>query len=526
MAILGSIIARSLNIRKALAKHRASPLVYQNGTLKKLIEKAQYTSFGKHYEFEQLLLSTEPLTTEFRKAVPISDYNTMYAEWWYKLLEGEENVTWPGKVKYFALSSGTSESASKHIPVTSDMIKSVKKVAFKQFYTLTNFDIPHNVFTKGVLMLGGSTTLQETKDYFEGDMSGISAKNIPRLFSNIYYKPGQKISSTPNWEDRIEMIVENAPNWDVGTICGVPSWAQIVIERIIEKYELNSIHDIWPNLGVYIHGGVAFEPYKEWFTKMMGRPIAYIETYMASEGSFGFKARSKAKGIKLMLNTGIFFEFLPFTEDNFDGEGNIIDRKAATCLINEVKTKTPYAVVLSTCSGAWRYLIGDVVEFTNTNLSEIIITGRTKQFLSICGEHISVDNLNTAIEKVIALYDLKVSDYTVVGYGSDSTFAHHWYIGTDNPEIDTTAIKASIDETLMAINDDYNTERASSLKQLEITLLPSETFINYMREQGKYGAMNKFPRVMKGKQLEGWWQFLKQNKIETTHSTTQQLYLK
>lgn len=507
MAILGSIIARSLNLRKAFARNRAPARTYQLGTLRKLLEKAQYTQFGKHYNFEEMLLAIHNFEDIFRAQIPIRSYNEMYKDWWYKLQEGEENVTWPGKVKYFALSSGTSESASKHIPVTADMIKSIKQVGFKQFFSLSNFNLNPAMFTKGVLMLGGSTSLQANKDFYEGDMSGISAKNIPRLFSNFYYKPGQKIARTPNWEDRIEMIVENAPNWNVGILCGVPSWAQIVLERIMQKYQLNHIHELWPNLEVYIHGGVSFEPYKDYFNKMMGRPITYIETYMASEGSFGFKATPEAQGIKLMLNTGVFYEFVPFNTDNFDDDGNLIGNPS-TYLIDEVDTETDYALLVSTCSGAWRYMIGDVLRFTNVKESEIQLVGRTKQFLSICGEHTSIDNLNTAIEAVIKKLDIKVSDFAVAGYRMGNSFAHHWFISTDHDQLDTAVIADIIDSKLREVNDDYAVERDSALEHLYVTVFPSEVFDTYMKAQGKYGAMNKFPRVLKGQQLQSWQSYL------------------
>jgi hypothetical protein len=298
MALLSSIIARSVKLRQRLRTKQAPPKVHQNRTLRQLLEKAQYTSFGKHYDFTSLLLN-ENLEKAYQDAVPYFNYNSMYENWWYRCLQSEENVSWPGMVKYFALSSGTSESASKHIPVTGDMIKSIKKVGFKQFFSMSNFDIPKNVWSKGILMLGGTTTLFDRGDYYEGDMSGISAKNMPPLVANLLYKPGQKISKQLNWEDRIESIVANAPKWDVGTLCGVPAWAQIVIERIIKQYNLKSIYDIWPNLSVYIHGGVAFEPYKEKFKTLFGKKVAFVETYMASEGSFGFMARPNA-GIKLV----------------------------------------------------------------------------------------------------------------------------------------------------------------------------------------------------------------------------------
>ncbi|NDC43131.1 MAG: GH3 auxin-responsive promoter, partial [Chitinophagia bacterium] len=323
MAILGNLIARSLQLRKKFPLPVATPETYQKYTLRQLLDRGQYTQFGKHYGFNGMLSREVDLVTAFRNAVPVHTYNDMYNQWWYRCQEGEENVCWPGKVKYFALSSGTSESASKNIPVTQDMIKSIKKVGFKQLYSMANYKIPPTAFEKGILMLGGTTSLYEKGEYYEGDMSGISAKNMPRWMSSLLYKPGQKISRKPQWEERIKLIVDNAANWDVGTICGVPAWVQIVLERVIKQYNVKHIHEVWPNLSVYIHGGVSMEPYRESFKKIFGKKVTFIETYMASEGSFGFQARPGG-GIKLVLNAGIFYEFIPFTRDNFDEDGNIV----------------------------------------------------------------------------------------------------------------------------------------------------------------------------------------------------------
>ncbi len=509
MALLSSIIARSVKLRQRLRSKQAPPLVHQNRTLRQLLEKAQYTSFGKHYNFSELLNETNDLEKTYQSTIPYFNYNSMHDNWWYRCLLSEENVSWPGFVKYFALSSGTSESASKHIPVTHDMIKSIKKVGFKQFFSMSNFDIPKNVWSKGILMLGGTTTLFDRGDYYEGDMSGISAKNMPSLVSNLLYKPGQKISKKLNWEDRIESIIENAPKWDVGTLCGVPAWAQIVLDRIIKRYNLKSIHDIWPNLSVYIHGGVAFDPYRENFKRLFGAKVTFVETYMASEGSFGFMARPNA-GIKLVLNTGIFYEFVPFNEQNFDENGEIYP-DAKSFLVHEVKENIDYAVVLSTCSGAWRYLIGDVVKFTDAKEHEIAIVGRTKQFLSLCGEHTSVDNLNKAIDQLNQKLQIQIQEFTVAGFAHDGLFAHKWYIGCDTP-LDTEAAKKIIDETLCEINDDYAVERTSALKDVFVEVIPTDLFIAYLKEKGKYGAMNKIPRVLKGERYEEWKQFLANKK--------------
>jgi len=510
MALLGNLIARSLRLRKKFTLPVAAPVTYQRYVLRQLLERGQYTAFGKHYDFAGILGEEVDFVKAFRLRVPAHTYNEMYAGWWHRAQEGEENVTWPGKVKYFALSSGTSESASKHIPVTQDMIRAIKKIGFKQLYSMANFDIPPVAFEKGILMLGGTTSLFEKGEYYEGDMSGISAKNMPRWVSSLLYKPGQKISRRPDWEDRIKLIVRKARHWDVGTVCGVPAWVQIVFEQIIAYHKVNNIHDIWPNLSVYIHGGVAFDPYRESFTKLLGKPLTFIETYMASEGSFGFQAHPGKPGIKLVLNNGIFYEFVPFNSENFDEEGNIKDTPA-THLVHEVKEQTDYAVMISTCSGAWRYLIGDVVRFTNAAEHEIVITGRTKQYLSLCGEHMSVDNMNKAIDTVSKKLGINVREFAVAGLPYENLFAHHWYIGCDDPSADPAKIRAVLDATLAEVNDDYAVERTSALKEVFVTVLPNATFYDYMRAKGKEGAMNKFPRVLKGQQLSDWEQFLGKN---------------
>lgn len=512
MALLGHLITRSLRIRKQFTIRTGTPRGYQIQVLQRLLKKARNTQFGQHYDFKEMLNSPS-VYEEFKKRVPFHNYNQMYNRWWKFCQEGERSVCWPGKVKYFALSSGTSESASKHIPVTDDMIKSVKRAGFKQFYSMQNFDLPPDVFGKGILMLGGSTSLYEKGDYYEGDMSGISAKKMPRWLSFLFYKPGQNISRRPRWEDRIKLIVRKAPKWNVGTVCGVPAWVQIVFEEIIRYHKVKHIHEIWPNLSLYIHGGVSFEPYRENFKHLLGKPITYIETYMASEGSFGFQARPDTPGIKLILNNGIFYEFVPFNEKNFQDDGEI-KPDAAAYLIHEVVEDTDYAVVLSTCAGAWRYLIGDVIRFTSVKNGEFIIVGRTKQFLSLCGEHLSVDNMNKAVDDVQRGMGITIKEFTVAGFVHEGRFAHKWYIGCDE-KVDEQAILSRIDATLKRMNDDYAVERDSALPHLFIEVLPSGYFIDFLHATGKFGAMNKFPRVLKNGNLEQWNKFLAQSVLQS-----------
>lgn len=355
-------------------------------------------------------------------------------------------------------------------------------------------------------MLGGTTNLFNRGSYYEGDMSGISARNIPRWF-RYFYKPGGKISYRPNWEQRIKLIVRKAREWDVATVCGVPAWVQIVFEEIIKYHKVNNIHDIWPNLEIYIHGGVSFEPYRESFNKLLGRPITYIETYMSSEGSFGFQSRPGTRGIKLILNAGIFYEFIPFNEENFDDSGEV-KPGAKSYMIHEVVENVQYAIVISTCAGAWRYLLGDVVSFTDAREYEVVIVGRTKHFLSLCGEHMSVENMNKAIQTVSEEMDIGIREYAVAGFQRNQRFAHRWYIGTDDCHAEPERIGKIIDDTLRRINDDYAVERTAALKEVLVQILPNEAFIEYLRFKGKEGAMNKFPRVLKNGMMEDWESFL------------------
>jgi len=312
--------------------------------------------------------------------VPTHDYNKIYREWWHRTLEGRQDICWPGKIKYFALSSGTSEAASKYIPITSDLMRGNRIIMLKQLFTLRTYhDIPVRSIGKGWLFLGGSTDLQKGPGYYAGDLSGITAKKAPFWFSP-FYKPGRKISRTRDWNHKIDAIVEEAPNWDISFVVGVPAWIQMCMEKVIERYNLKTIHDIWPNLAFFVHGGVSFEPYKKGFERLIGKPLTYIETYLASEGFIAYQDRQFAKGLKLALNQHIFFEFALFNERNFDLDGNLKE-DAELLLIDEVEEGKDYAILLSTMAGAWRYLIGDTIRFVDKTKNEILITGRTRSLL-------------------------------------------------------------------------------------------------------------------------------------------------
>lgn len=507
MPLLGALIKQGLKLSQRVKRREQTPLQHQRRVLKKLLRASEFTAFGNNYHFSAIL-STKNFIRQFQQNVPVFNYNTMSEQWWHRCLEGEENVAWNGRIKYFALSSGTSESASKHIPVTRDMVRALRKASIRQMLTLSKYDLPASFFEKGILWLGGSTDLKKQGGYYEGDVSGISARRVPIWFQK-YYKPGKKISKEKDWNVKLEEITRQAHNWDIGIITGVPSWVQLLMEKVIAHYNLKTIHDIWPNLRVYAHGGVSFDPYRKSFEKLFSHPVHYIEMYPASEGFIAFQAEPGVHHMKLILNNGIFFEFIPFDENNFDSNGDPL-ANAKPLLINEVEEGKDYAILLTTCAGAWRYLIGDTIRFTSNENAEIIISGRTKHFLSLVGEHLSVDNMNKAVEQVSKDFNIEITEYTVAGIPFEGTFAHKWFLGTD-AQVDKNLLKQKLDETLRALNDDYDVERRSALKNIFVETVPAEKFYQFMSGKGKMGGQNKFPRVMKTTQLEEWENFLKAN---------------
>jgi len=507
--LLGSIIKQAVQIRGKIPIKK-DPGKNQLKTLKKLLKKAEKTQFGQYYGFSEIL-SAKDVIEEFQKRVPVFDYNGIFSEWWHKTLKGEKDVCWPGKIKYFALSSGTSEASSKHIPVSKDMLKAITRGSVKQFFTIGTYDFPPEFFRKGVLMIGGSTNLEYNGIYYSGDLSGITTGNIPFWFQN-YSQPGPIIKSQKDWETKLEMITQSAKDWDIGVVCGVPAWIQIMMERIIRHYHVKTIHDIWPDLRIMVHGGVSIEPYRMSLSRLTAFPLIYLDTYMASEGFIAYQARpNELQAMKLFTDNGIFLEFIPFHEKNFDADGNL--RPDATCLdIRHIEENKEYALLLSTCSGAWRYLIGDTVKVTSKENSEIIITGRTKHFLSLCGEHLSVENMNRAIADASDTFKVVINEYCVCGERDENLFAHHWYLGTDRA-VDADKIIQFIDQRLMELNDDYRVERKHALRKVYATVLPDRVFIDFLASKNKLGGQSKFPRVMKGKNLNDWESFLRKNNL-------------
>ncbi len=505
MPIIGKLLKRTNAITYHRNLKKKKDLDNQLQTLIKLLTKARKTRFGAQCNFSNVLES-EVLTLAFQHNVPITDYDEFYDSWLNETIQGAKDHIWPGRITHYALSSGTTGSPSKRIPVTNQMIRSFQKSSLSQMVTLHELNLSEEFYSGQLLVVGGSSKLVKKDNHWEGDLSGILKKYTSFIVAPLT-KPGNKITALTDWNVKLEMMVEKAPEWNIGIIAGVPSWCILLMERIVERYQLNSIHDIWPNLEVYVHGGVFMEPYLKRLDKVLSREIVLLDTYLASEGYFAYQKNPAKKGMQLMLNSGVFFEFIPFNSDYFDENGELLNRTTAFT-IDEVEPDIDYAIVVTTNAGLWRYLIGDLVRFVDIEQREIILTGRIKQFLSLCGEHLSLDNINQAINTSATKRGVSISEFTICA--DEEGLRHHWYIGCDTA-ISSDELIQEIDAELCALNDDYRSSRKVNLKDPQLNILPVERFYEFMEMKGKLGSQHKFPRVLNKDQREEWCQYLKQN---------------
>lgn len=506
MAILGNIIKKTIELSEKLSTG-ASAAVSQEALLRDMLHKAKRTAFGTYYKFDQILESDDPVRA-FQQQVPFHDFEKIYQEWWYKVESGKSNVTWPGKPKYLALSSGTTKGSSKKIPVTDDMLQATRKTSLQQITCLANFDLPPEFFEKEIMMLSSSTNLIQGKVYTEGDISGISAANIPFWFKN-YCRPGDDIFRIDDWNERIQKIAEHAGDWDIGSLSGIPSWIELMLKKVIDYNKLDNIHDIWPNLEVYATGGVAFGPYKKSFEKLLAHPLLYIDTYFASEGFLAFQARPETGAMTLATGNGVYFEFVPFREEHMTEDGNIKPGAEALTL-KDVKEDEEYVLIISTVSGAWRYVIGDTIKFTNKMYNEITITGRTSHFLNVVGSKLSVSTMNAAIQVVEREMGITIKEFTVAAVLKQDDYAHKWYIGSDDI-VDPDKAAEILDNAIISMNRSYQTARKQALKKVFVKVIPPDIFYEWNEIKNKKGGQVKTPRVMKEEQFEEWEDFVSES---------------
>ncbi len=483
-ASIEKIFSRRYKKFKYFSKY---PVEQQDEVLRYLIKRAKKTDWGKKYNYNNINNSTD-----FAAQVPLSDYDDL-KDWIERMIAGDKNVLWPGKTKWFAKSSGTTNDKSKFIPVGND---SLKKCHYKSsidvfaHYIKSN---PESQFLKGKnLTLGGSHKVSHiSRKTRTGDLSALLLHNLPFLtrFKNT---PPSAITLIPDFEEKMDKIIAHTVNENITSLAGVPSWFLVLIKRILEVTGKNNLLEVWPNLEVFVHGGINFEPYREQYQKLIpSSKMRYINTYNASEGFFGLQNDPDTDDMILMLDNGIYYEFIAM--DDFFKD----DRKAIN--LADVETGINYALVISTNGGLWRYIIGDTIEFTSKYPFKFKITGRTKHFINAFGEELIVDNAVKGIEKACNISGAIVSEFTAgpVFMDESSKGRHQWIIEFEKePEnIDNFAIE--LDKQLQELNSDYEAKRYKdiTLTPLEIIKAPAGTFYNWMKHRGKVGGQNKIPRL-------------------------------
>ena len=495
MPLIGKIVKKVVEVSSSLSSNEDARKA-QEKVLKELLQKAEKTAFGRYYQFAEILDAPD-IKNEFAQRIPLHTYQKMYDEWWKQQLEGKEDISWPGKPLYYAATAGTTGDKSKSLPVTGDLLKSIRETGMKQALVLSQFDLPEAFFQSNVLMLTSCTNLQESKDHYEGEISGISASNIPFWF-RAFYKPEKDISDMAEWDKRVLEIAKRAPEWNIGALSGIPSWIELMLRKIISYNNLKNIHEIWPNLSVYTTGGTAFSSYRKSLEKLFSRPLIYLDTYLASEGFLAYQQRpNEEMAMALSFDTGTYFEFIPFEDNYFDGNGDPLPDVPAIPL-SDVAENKEYALVISTNAGVWRYSIGDTIKFTDKSRNEIIITGRTKHFMNVVGSQLSVNKINEAVQGLEERFNISIPEFTVSAVESDDDYIHKWYLGIDGKcEISSEEVAQELDKLLKNKYESYRTARKKALKGLEVNLIPTELFYEWAGNIKKKGGQMKISRMMK-----------------------------
>jgi hypothetical protein len=494
MGLLGSIVKTGIELNQKFSFENEAPQKQQETQLRALLEKAKDSSFGKYYGFSELLQSDD-LTNVYKNTIPIFDYHQMHDQWWKQQLKFED-ITWPGKPNFFALSSGTTGKSSKRIPITSDFLQSMKDVGASQVKSLPDFNFPEELFESEILMLSSSANLSKHENgHLEGEISGINVSNFPDWYET-FYRPGKEIAAISNWDERLKKIVEEAPDWNIGVIAGIPSWVLLMLKEIIDYHQLDTIHDIWPNLTVYASGGVAFETFRSDFNQITKRPLTVLDTYLASEGFFAFTARPNTMNMQLALHHGYYYEFVPFDDRGVDEHGNLLD-KPCSLSIDQVALDQEYVLIVSTCAGAWRYQIGDVIKFTSLDPIEIKITGRTKFFLNTVGSQLSEEKMDKAMIHVAENLNITVNEYMVAAMKDSDTeeYYHQWVIVSES-NVDDAAFKQELDKNLKAANKNYKVARNKALKDVKLLSISKSSYYDFLEKVKKKGGQIKTPKVM------------------------------
>lgn len=462
------------------------PNQVQTDWFRKLISHAAETEWGKKYGYSSI-----KTPEEYQQRVPISDYEGLkpYIE---RMQKGEQKLLWPSEIKWYAKSSGTTADKSKFIPVSQEALEECHFKGGKDMLSIYCNNHPETqLFSGKVLGLTGSHNLEDVKaTSYSGDVSAILLENLPFWISR-FRTPERSVALMQEWESKIEKIARSTMNEDITNLTGVPSWMLLLLKRILEISGKENIGEIWPNLELFIHGGVNFEPYREQFEKIAPPAMNYLETYNASEGFFGIQDQPSSTDLLLMLDYGIYYEFIPVHE--------LENENPKTLQLHEVKIGEIYALLISTNAGLWRYLIGDTIRFTSLEPYRITISGRTQNFINAVGEELMIDNAEKAISLACEKTGAVLNEYTAapVYFNDNENAAHEWLIEFMKEPEDLSLFCDILDSELQKLNSDYEAKRYHDmiLRKPIIRIMPGETFYKWLKKKGKLGGQNKVPRL-------------------------------
>ena len=459
------------------------PLEVQNEVLINLLKNAENTEFGKKYNFSSI-----KDYSSFFFFFPLTDYEN-FLKYIERSIKGESNIFWNSAIKWYAQSSGTTNSISKFIPVSKESLEECHYKAGKDVLCLyVNNNKDSNLFSGKSLRLGGSKKLYENNNYYFGDLSAILIDNLP-LWAEMLSAPNNEISLMDKWDEKIKAIINNTLNENITSLAGVPSWMLILLNKILEERNETTIKDIWGNLEVYFHGGVNFDPYINQFKSVLGDGVRFYETYNASEGFFAIQDRNDHNDMLLMLDYGIYFEF------------ETLDNKLKSKIINlsKVKLDTNYAMIISTNAGLWRYKIGDTIKFTSLDPFRIKITGRTKSFINAFGEELIIENAENALNKTLLKHKSRIVEYTVAPsfISKKDSGCHQWLIEFEKKPLNISKFCEDLDKYLQELNSDYKSKRFKNItmKRLEIIVAKEKLFFEWLKFKNKLGGQNKIPRL-------------------------------
>ncbi len=487
MAIVNSILKWIMKKRMhQIELFKKYPNEVQEEWLHDLIATAQATEWGRKYDYESICS-----TREFKDRVPIQNYDTLkpYIE---RMLHGEQNILWPSTIKWFAKSSGTTADRSKFIPVSEEALEECHYMGGKDLISLYCQNRPdNNLFEGKGLVLGGSHQINDLGKTSSGDLSAIIVQNLP-FWAEYHRFPDIDTTLNPNFEEKIEKIAQLSLTENITSLSGVPTWNVVLAKRILEISGKSNLLEVWPNLEFYFHGGVSFKPYREQFKSLIpSASMYYMENYNASEGYFAIQDLPDSDEMLLMLDYGIYYEFLPME--------NLNDEHPLTLDLSQVELGKNYAIIITTNAGLWRYMIGDTVRFTSLNPFRIQVSGRTKQYINTFGEELIVDNAEDALHYACKETGAIVKDFTAgpVYFHDKEAGAHEWIVEFERSPSDADTFFRLLDQRLREINSDYDAKRFNNLalKEPLVHVAPAGTFYQWMKERGKLGGQNKVPRL-------------------------------